>query len=152
MSAMGVSTIAEGLDAPWSIAFHDGTALVSGRDTARVLEVTAEGSAREVGVVDGVAARGEGGLHGLAVHDGGLFVCLTASTANRIQRYELTGQPGTLALGASETILDGLDVASYHNGGRIAFGPDGMLFATVGDAATAPARRTSPPCLGRSFV
>src|SRR5699024_6663646 len=32
-----------------------------------------------------------------------------------------------------ETVLDGLPTGSFHNGGRLAFGPDGMLYATLGD-------------------
>lgn len=49
-------------------------------------------------------------------------------------RFALTGDPGSLGLGAAETILDGIASASYHDGGRIAFGPDDMLYVTVGDA------------------
>ncbi|MGW6655871.1 PQQ-dependent sugar dehydrogenase [Rhodococcus sp. NPDC055024] len=127
-------TFADGLDAPWSIAFHGRTQLVSERDTARILEVDDSGSAREVGVIDGVSPRGEGGLLGIAVHENDLYVYFTADGENRIERHGITGDPGALALGPAETILDGLLSANYHNGGRIAFGPDGMLYATVGDA------------------
>lgn len=134
VSAGTETTIAENLAAPWSIAFHEGTALISERDSARIVEVSEEGDVREVAVIDGVAPGGEGGLLGIAVHDRYLYVYSTAADENRVQRFSLNGSPGSLDLGAPETILDGLAAASNHNGGRIAFGPDGMLYVTVGDA------------------
>ena len=132
------SDLATGLDAPWSVVrTGDGVdALISERDSAKVLELTAAGTTREVGTVEGVSAGGEGGLLGLALHDGDLFVYSTADDGNRIQRYDLTGSAGSYALGDATTIIDGLPSNSFHNGGRIAFGPDGMLYASVGDAGT----------------
>lgn len=130
----GVEIIAEGLDVPWSIAFHEGTALVSERDSARVLEILDGGAHREAGKVAGVEARGEGGLLGIAVHEGFLYSYATTSGDNRIERRPLTGSPGAIGLGEPETLLTGIPAAAYHNGGRLAFGPDGLLYATVGDA------------------
>ncbi|NMD54026.1 MULTISPECIES: PQQ-dependent sugar dehydrogenase [Tsukamurella] len=126
-------TIATGLDAPWSIAFAAGSTLVSERDRGRIVEIV-DGRPREVGRIEGVAARGEGGLLGIAVRDRELFAYFTTATDNRIVRMPLQGAPGSWSLGTARTILSGLPAASIHNGGRIAFGPDGMLFATVGDA------------------
>ncbi len=127
-------TIADGLDVPWSIAFHDGITLMSERDSARIVELDREGNTREVGTIGGVEEGGEGGLLGIAVKDGYLFAYSTGASENRIGRYELIGSAGSLELGAREQVLDGIPSASIHNGGRIAIGPDGMLYATAGDA------------------
>jgi glucose/arabinose dehydrogenase len=82
--------------------------------------------------VPGVAAGGEGGLLGLAVspryaRDRYVYAYLTAASDNRIVRFRLGGQV--------RNVLTGLQKSGIHNGGRIHFGPDGKLYAGVGDAA-----------------
>ncbi|RZU63361.1 PQQ-dependent sugar dehydrogenase [Zhihengliuella halotolerans] len=143
--------VAEGLDAPWAIAFHGETPLISERDTARILELGADGETRTVGTIAGVAPRGEGGLLGIAVRDGLLYAYSTADGENRIERYELTGGPGSLGLGPPEPLLGGIPAARIHNGGRIAFGPDGMLYATTGDAGNG-AHAQDPDSLGGKIL
>ena len=125
--------IASGLEAPWSIAFVGDTPLVSERDSGRILEISSGGDAREVARLDDVEATGEAGLHGLAVRDDELYAFYAAGDENRIERFDLLGEAGSLSLGEPETVLDGLPTGSFHNGGRLAFGPDGMLYATLGD-------------------
>ncbi|WP_394248970.1 PQQ-dependent sugar dehydrogenase [Arthrobacter pityocampae] len=144
--------VVPGLDAPWSVVFADGTTLVSERDSARILEVLDDGATRVVGTVEGVAGGGEGGLLGLAVDDGQrLYVYSTATDGNRIQRFALTGTPGGLGLGEATTLLDGIPSANIHNGGRLAFGPDGMLYATTGDAGR-PDTAQDPASLGGKIL
>ncbi|MET0416612.1 MAG: PQQ-dependent sugar dehydrogenase [Actinoplanes sp.] len=127
-------TIATGLEVPWGMAFlPDGSALVNERDSADILQVPAGGGdPRRVYHIDAVSARSEGGLLGLAVdpdyaQNRYLYAYYTGADDNRIVRFRLTDdQP--------RVIFDGIDKAGIHNGGRIAFGPDGMLYAGTGDA------------------
>ncbi len=127
--------VVTGLASPWSILRTSKLTLVSERDSGAIERVTASGGLATIGTVPGVVHDGEGGLLGLALLQSGvtrwLYAYETTATDNRIVRMTLDDQ---LALGAPHVILQGLATANHHDGGRIAFGPDGMLYATVGDA------------------
>jgi glucose/arabinose dehydrogenase len=129
-----VRVIATGLQVPWGVAFlPGGDALVSERTTARIVRVPAAGgAAQEVMRVPGVDTNaGEGGLLGLAVsptyaRDQLVYAYFTSPQDNRIVRFRLGAAP--------QPILTDLDRNAIHDGGRIAFGPDGMLYVGTGDA------------------
>jgi len=123
-------TVARDLAVPWSIAFlPDGDALVTERDSARLVRVTASGQVSEVATIEGVVPDGEGGLMGLAVRDDQLFVYFTAAEDNRIVRYRFDGR----RISDPRVIVQGIPKGSIHNGGRLAFGPDGHLYASTGE-------------------
>ncbi|MCR2814014.1 PQQ-dependent sugar dehydrogenase [Microbacterium sp. zg.Y1090] len=127
--------VVTGLTSPWSVVtMGRDAALIGERDTARVFEWTAGGGLRDVAVIEGVAHGGEGGLLGLALHDGELYAYATTPTGNRVQAYPIEGDAGSTTLGSPRTVIDGLPASGTHNAGRIAFGPDGMLYVPVGDA------------------
>ena len=132
----GVTVLATGLQIPWSIAFHGNTPLVSERGTARILAIGTNGTPTVIAAISGVRGSGEGGLLGIAVRDNFLYAYFTAGTENRIERYPLTGEGAATRIGDAQTLLSGIPSGSNHNGGRIAFGPDGMLYASSGDAGT----------------
>jgi glucose/arabinose dehydrogenase len=135
--------IATGINVPWGLAFlPDGSGLVAERNTGRVLQVRRGQAPRQVAQIPGVSAIGESGLLGLAVsptyrRDRYVYAYHTTSADNRIVRFRLASpQP-------PQPILTGLARAAIHDGGRIAFGPDGMLYAGTGDAAQ-PAAAQDP--------
>ena len=134
-----VTTVASGLEAPWEIAFlPDGRALVTERP-GRVRLLSAGLKLRDDPVAEiEVEAIGESGLLGLAVdprfrRNRFVYLYRTAGSGNEVLRYRLEGG----RLEQDRTILDGLEAGPIHDGGRIHFGPDGLLYVSTGEAGNA---------------
>ena len=134
---------------PWGIAvLPDGSALVSLREKAKIVHITpgqgtqlgrvqAVPTSRADGTVPGVAPAGEGGLLGIALSpafatDHLLYAYFTSTSDNRIARMRYADG----RLSAPQVIFSGIPKGLIHNGGRIAFGPDGMLYAGTGEGGS----------------
>ncbi|MFH9009930.1 PQQ-dependent sugar dehydrogenase [Streptomyces sp. NPDC017943] len=135
-------TVAEGLDSPWGLAaVPGGGLLVSSRDEATLVRVDEKtGKKTELGEVAGVSAAGEGGLLGIALSpdfasDRMIYAYFTSASDNRIVRMLYDDRkPAGEQLGAPDTVFKGIPKGFVHNGGRIAFGPDRMLYAGTGES------------------
>lgn len=144
-------TLAKNLQVPWGIAFlPSGNALVGERDSGDVHVVKRAGGRRRVGNLDvfSQAGSGEGGLLGLALHpDFGsnrlLYAYVSTRSDNRIVRMRFADG----ALGSRTVVLAGIPTNLHHNGGGLAFGPDGLLYASTGDGEVG-ARAQSRSSLG----
>lgn len=150
-----VETVATGLVAPWGLAFlPDGNAVVTERDTAKVLLVGGDAphEVTELGTIGEAAPQGEGGLLGVAVsptfdRDRLLYFYVSTDRDNRIvtARYDKGG------ISRTNPILTGIPLGSIHDGGRIAFGPDGYLYASTGETGE-PDLAQDPDSLGGKIL
>jgi glucose/arabinose dehydrogenase len=128
--------IAEGLNIPWDIAFLPSGDLLVTERAGTLLRIGAD---KKLFPINGVRHIGEGGLLGIALHpqfptNHWIYVYLTANeggtVTNRVERYRFENDELT----DRTDILTGIPGAIYHDGGRMAFGPDGDLYITTGDA------------------
>ena len=153
-----VEQVAAGLEVPWGIAFlPDGDALVTERPGRVRLLVGGALVADPVATVT-VAEVGEGGLLGIAVdprfeENRRFYLYATVpedgAAVNRLTRWVLA--PDRRSAELDQVLLDGIAAESFHDGGRIRFGPDGLLYVGTGDAGVSVRpRRTRRARTGRS--
>ncbi len=125
--------IATNLTVPWDIGFlPDGTMAYTERNG----KFTVVADSQQTFDIEGVRVGGEGGLLGLAIHpkyseNKWIYLYFTTTNqTNKIVRYRLANNQLTV----DRTIIENIPGANYHNGGKIAFGPDGKLYIATGDA------------------
>ncbi|MFC4499271.1 MULTISPECIES: PQQ-dependent sugar dehydrogenase [Streptomyces] len=141
----GVSVLSDKWTRPWAISFLPGgkKALVTERRTSTVWVQHSDGSKKKVGTVPNTVAPsptrrlGSGGLLGVApsptwngTTDRDVFFVHTAASDIRVAKMHFDGT----SLSGYTVVLGGIARGGDHNGGKIAFGPDGYLYVSVGDA------------------
>ncbi|GAA0594680.1 PQQ-dependent sugar dehydrogenase [Actinomadura livida] len=134
-----VTELVIGLDMPWGLAFlPDGSALVSGRASGQIHRIPAGGGQPVlVGEVPGVVASAEGGLLGLATspefaEDRTVYAYVSGPPTNRVVALRVAEDLRSLR--QERVVLDGIETADRHHGGRLRFGPEGNLWIGTGDA------------------
>lgn len=136
---VNVETIATGLVVPWDIAFPSaGRMYVTERPGQVRLIENGKLRAEPYAQISSVSSVGEAGLMGIALHPNypnprQLFLMYTYRTGgnpyNRVSRFDDTGT----TLANEKALLEGIRGETYHDGGALRFGPDGMLYVGTGD-------------------
>jgi glucose/arabinose dehydrogenase len=112
-------------------------------DKVGVVRVTQKGRVRPKAFLDirrSVTAGGEQGLLGLAfdpayARNRLFYVAYTSANGrNVVERFRSNGT--TAVLSSRKVLLSVPDPYGNHNGGNLAFGPDGKLYTTIGDGGS----------------
>ena len=146
-AAIQLSTVASGLNTPvYVTGAGDGTSRLFIVEQAGRIRILANGALLATPFLDirsRVRFGGELGLLGLAFHpryadNGRIFVNYTRSTTAGLETViaEFTvpaGSPNQSAVDSERILLTYAQPYENHNGGMLAFGPDGYLYIASGD-------------------
>jgi glucose/arabinose dehydrogenase len=142
LEQVGLELVADGLDTPTGlVSAGDGSGRIFVLEQAGLIRVIRDGALEPHPFLDlssDVAVGGEQGLLGLAFHpdfrvSGRLFVNYTDLAGDTVVA-EYVAPDGERAEAASARRLLFIDQPhELHNGGGMAFGPDGYLYIGVGD-------------------
>jgi glucose/arabinose dehydrogenase len=148
-----VETVAGGLVVPWSFAFLSGGDTLISERPGRVRLLHEGTLVREEVLSVQIAEVSEGGLLGIAIHPRDPSLLYLYATVpgpqNQVQRWKLA--PDHRSAKFDKVILAGIGASPYHDGGRIRFGPDGMLYVATGDARQ-PDRAQLPASLNGKLL
>jgi glucose/arabinose dehydrogenase len=151
---IALQTVVTGLDRPTAIAHAGDSRLFLTLQRGRIV-IVEEGRLLPAAFLDIqslVSCCGEQGLLGLAFHprydeNGFFFVDYTNASGNTvIARYRISSSNPNAGDAASGVVLLTIPQPfSNHNGGQLAFGPDGYLYIGMGDGGSA----NDPMCNGQ---
>jgi glucose/arabinose dehydrogenase len=150
-----VQVLVTSLEVPWAMAFApDGRLFVTERPGRVRIVNLAAGSSELALTLDDTFAEGEAGALGLALDPDfastrHVYVYYSArvgsGAVNRVVRYREVGS----RLGERVVLLDGIPADTIHDGGRIRFGPDGLLYISTGDASSQPLAQSPGSLAGK---